>query len=146
MDLQLQIRLLRVLQEGTLVRVGSNKEIKLDVRVVAATNRDLAQMVKEGKFREDLFYRLQGFLIHMPPLRDRGSDIILLANFFLNDFSQINKLGKKSFSPQAEKAMLAYHWPGNVRELKSMVQRAAVMADGDTIHQEDLIFATPFKN
>ena len=141
MDIHLQSRLLRVLQEGTITRVGSNKEIKLDVRVVAATNRNLGQMVKDGKFREDLYYRLQGFLIHLPPLRERGNDIIILAKHFLKDFSAANNLGKKAFSREVLESLLEYSWPGNVRELKAVAERAAIISDFETITENDLVFS-----
>lgn len=141
MDIHLQSRLLRVLQEGTITRVGSNKEIKLDVRVVAATNRNLGLMVKEGKFREDLYYRLQGFLIHLPPLRERGNDIIILAKHFLKEFSTSNNLGKKTFSREVLENLLEYSWPGNVRELKAVAERAAIISDYETISDHDLVFS-----
>lgn len=141
MDINLQTKLLRVLQESKICRVGSNKEIALDVRVLAATNKNLGQQVKEGKFREDLFYRLQGFLIHLPPLRERDNDVILLARHFLNEFCAQNKLGPKSFSKGSIEAIIAHSWPGNVRELKSFVERAALMSDTDRIETEDLVFS-----
>lgn len=140
MDINLQTKLLRVLQESTICRVGSNKEISLDVRVLAATNKNLGQRVKEGKFREDLYYRLQGFLIHLPPLRERDNDVILLSRHFLNEFCQQNKLGQKSFSKEAAEAMLRHNWPGNIRELKSFVERAALMSESDKIDTDDLVF------
>lgn len=141
MDINLQTKLLRVLQESCICRVGSNKEIKLDVRVLAATNKNLGQQVKKGKFREDLFYRLQGFLIHLPPLRERDNDVLLLARHFLQEFCEKNKLGEKSFSKEAITAMLQHNWPGNIRELKSFIERAALMSEGDRIEKEDLIFS-----
>lgn len=141
MDINLQTKLLRVLQESTITRVGSNKEIKLDVRVLAATNKNLGQMVKEGKFREDLFFRLQGFLIHLPPLRERGNDIIILAMHFLKDFIQQNRLGTKTFTKSVLENFLEYKWPGNVRELKSVVERAAIIADSESITEDDVIFS-----
>ena len=141
MDINLQTKLLRVLQEGAITRLGSNKEIKLDVRVVAATNKNLIDRVKEGKFREDLFYRLQGILIHLPPLRERGNDILLLARHFLNQFCIQNKLGAKVFSKDAMEKMISYGWPGNVRELKALVERAALISEGDKVNEEDLMFS-----
>ena len=141
MDVNLQTKLLRVLQESSICRVGSNKEIKLDVRVLAATNKDLGQRVKEGKFREDLFYRLQGFLIHLPPLRERDNDVLLLARNFLSEFCAQNKLGNKVFSKEALEAMLGHNWPGNIRELKSFVERSALLSESDKIEMEDLIFS-----
>jgi two-component system, NtrC family, response regulator AtoC len=141
MPVDLQTKLLRVLQDNIISRLGSNKEIKLNIRVVTATNKNLFERVKEGKFREDLYYRLQGFLIHLPPLRDRGNDIILLAKHFLNDFCKENKLIHKPFSNKAMEALLNYSWPGNVRELKSMVERAVLLSEEQKIEAEDLIYS-----
>jgi transcriptional regulator with GAF, ATPase, and Fis domain len=141
MDMSLQARLLRVLQESTITRVGSNKEIKLNVRVLAATNKNLLQMVKDGKFREDLFYRLQGFLIHLPPLRERGNDTILLARQFLKEFVENNRLEPRVLSHGALQTLLEYEWPGNVRELKSVIERAAIISEGEQVTEEDLIFS-----
>jgi DNA-binding NtrC family response regulator len=98
-------------------------------------------MSKEGKFREDLFYRLQGFLIKLPPLNERGNDILLLANSFLTQFASQNKLGNKSISKEAKELLLKHEWPGNVRELKATIERAALMSDGDVITAEDILFA-----
>lgn len=142
MDMTLQTKLLRVLQESTVTRIGSSKEIKLDLRILAATNRNLSERVKEGKFREDLFYRIQGFLIHLPPLRERGNDIILLANYFTNSFCKENSIPVKKLQKDAIKALLNHTWPGNVRELKSLVERAILISDDDNIQEEDLIFST----
>ncbi|HNT79795.1 MAG TPA: sigma-54 dependent transcriptional regulator [Bacteroidia bacterium] len=142
MDLGLQTKLLRVLQEKEITRIGSNKIIKLDFRMVAATNKNLALEVKEGRFREDLFYRLQGFLIHLPPLCERGDDILLLAKFFLNQFCTENKVQTKTISNQVAKTMLEYAWPGNIRELKAVIERAALLCEGDTITEDDVMFAT----
>lgn len=141
MDINLQTKLLRVLQEHKICRVGSNKEIDLDVRVLAATNQNLGKRVKEGKFREDLYYRLQGFLIHLPPLRERDNDAILLAKHFLNEFCRQNKVGQKTFSKEAAEAVLRHSWPGNIRELKSFVERAALLSEEDKIGVDDLIFS-----
>ncbi len=140
MDSILQTKLLRVLQEKEVTRIGSNKAIKLDVRVIAATNRNLAQEVKEGRFREDLFYRLQGFLIHLPPLFERGDDVVLLSKSFLNDFCKENRIQPVTISKEAVKSMLEYRWPGNVRELKAVIERAAILAENGTITTEDLVF------
>lgn len=140
-DMMMQTKLLRVLQEKEVTRIGSNKSIKLDVRVIAATNRNLALEVKEGRFREDLFYRLQGFLIHLPPLYDRGDDVILLAKSFLNDFCRENKMPQITLSKEAIKFMSEYNWPGNVRELKAVIERAAILAENNTINIDDIVFA-----
>ena len=141
MDTNLQTKLLRVLQERKVSRVGSNKEISLDIRVLAATNKNLAQQVKEGLFREDLYYRLQGFLIHLPPLRERENDPLILAKHFLQEVCQKNKLQPKTFTRAALESILNHDWPGNIRELRSFVERAALMSDNEQIGVEDLIFS-----
>jgi DNA-binding NtrC family response regulator len=140
MALDLQAKLLRVLEDNKITRLGSNKEIKLDIRVISATNKNLSDRVKENKFREDLMYRLQGFLIHLVPLKERENDVILLANHFLELFSKQNNLAVKSFSKGAIKEMLSYPWPGNIRELKSVVERAALLCETQKIEVDDLIF------
>lgn len=142
MDLGIQAKLLRVLQEKEITRIGGNKTIKLDFRLVAATNRNLAHEVKEGRFREDLFYRIQGFLIHLPPLNQRGDDILLLAKSFLKEFCDQNRMPQLSISREACRFMLDYAWPGNIRELKAVIERAALMAEQNTISIEDLTFVT----
>ena len=124
-----QVKLLRVLQQREFERVGGTKTIKVDVRVVAATNADLEQLIKDNKFREDLYYRLQVIQITMPPLRERIEDIPLLANQFLNKFRVENDAIAESFSPEAMMHLLSYSWPGNVRELENVVERCVVMAD-----------------
>ena len=141
MDLMMQTKLLRVLQEKEVTRIGSNKSIKLDVRVIAATNRNLVHEVKEGRFREDLFYRLQGFLIHLPPLFERGDDVVLLSKCFLTEFCKENKMPTIALSKEAVKFLLDYKWPGNVRELKAVIERAAIMSENNTILPADLVFA-----
>jgi len=141
MDVMMQTKLLRVLQEKEVTRIGSNKAIKLDVRVIAATNRNLVQEVKEGRFREDLFYRLQGFLIHLPPLLERGDDVILLSKSFLQEFCKENKMPNITLSKEAAQFLMQYKWPGNVRELKAVIERAAIMAENNTILPGDLVFA-----
>jgi DNA-binding NtrC family response regulator len=140
MDLGLQSKLLRVLQEKEVQRIGSNKTIKLDFRMVAATNRNLALEVKEGRFREDLFYRIQGFLIHLPPLKERGDDIILLAKHYLAEFCRANNMQTMTISKEACAYMLGYEWPGNIRELKAVIERAALMAEISIITVDDLTF------
>ena len=141
MDVHMQTKLLRVLQESKITRLGSNKEIPLNVRVIAATNKNLAQRVKDGKMREDLYYRLQGFLIHLPPLRERENDILLLSRTMLNQFCTANRLPIKSFSSDAVQKMMKHPWSGNVRELKAFVERSVLISDGDVIEAEDLIFS-----
>lgn len=141
MEIGLQTKLLRVLQEKEITRVGSNKVMKLDFRLVAATNKNLAQEVKEGRFREDLFYRIQGFLIHLPPLCERNDDILLIAKSFLSEFCQNNKLPQMTIEKDVMKHMMEYSWPGNVRELKAVIERAALMAENNVITMDDMTFA-----
>jgi DNA-binding NtrC family response regulator len=137
LDASLQAKLLRVLQDRTLERVGGTRQISVDVRVVAATNRNLRQMVSEGKFREDLFYRLNTFPIELPPLRERPGDIRRLARHFLERAGRnLGKTGLK-LSPEAETVLLTYSWPGNVRELENTMERLAILCDG-TIEVDDL--------
>jgi DNA-binding NtrC family response regulator len=128
MPVELQVKLLRVLEEGTFMRIGSDREIEVDVRVIAATNRDPQQAVAEGKLREDLLYRLQVFPLHLPPLRERGRDVVLLADEFLKDLNRAEDTAKV-FTTDAHEALSGWHWPGNVRELRNVVQRAYIMAD-----------------
>jgi formate hydrogenlyase transcriptional activator len=134
-----QVKLLRVLQEGEFERVGSSETIKVDVRVIAATNRDLKEVVTSGTFRSDLFYRLHVFPLEAPPLRDRTSDIPLLVNFFLSKFGK--KLGKdvRGVSQKAMESLTNYNWPGNVRELQNIVERAVVLASGPIVHIDDSV-------
>ncbi len=127
-----QVKLLRVLQQREFERVGGTKTIKVDVRVVAATNGDLEKLIKDGKFREDLYYRLQVIQIVMPPLRQRTEDIPLLVTQFLHKFNAENGAKIETFSPEAMMHLLSYSWPGNVRELENVVERCVVMADPRT--------------
>lgn len=140
MDLNLQAKLLRVLQERELTRIGGNEIIKLDIRLIVATHRDLTEEVKQQKFREDLYYRLLGLPVHLPPLRDRGNDIIILAKHFLQNFRKDNELPALKFTPEAQEKLLSYPYPGNVRELKSITELAAVMANDSEIKAEDINF------
>lgn len=140
LELSLQAKLLRVLQEREVTRVGGNKPMKLDVRVLVATHRDLSEEVKAGNFREDLYYRLLGLPVKLPPLRERGNDILLLARQFLTDFCKSNKLPALKFSKEACQKLLAYPFPGNVRELKAVAELAAVMASTDQVQAEDIAF------
>ncbi len=139
LDLSLQAKLLRVIQENEVVRVGGNKPIKFDVRIITATHKNLAEEVQKGNFRQDLYYRLIGLPIELPPLRDRDKDIVLLAKVFLEKFSKSNKTAN-AFSKEAKAKLLQYHYPGNVRELKSIVELAAVMAEGDFVEADDITF------
>lgn len=140
MDLNMQAKLLRVLQEREVCRLGSNKMTPIDVRLIVATHRDLSKEVKNGRFREDLYYRLMGIGIDMPPLRDRGNDIVLLAKAFMEEFCRENKIQKKELSPACIEKLLKYSYPGNVRELKALVEIGVVMSDGKIIQAEDIQF------
>lgn len=137
-NLATQVKLLRVLQEHKFERVGGEKSIEVDVRVVAATNRNLEDEVKAGRFREDLFYRLNVVRIEMPALRERMDDIPLLMHSFLSEFNIENKKNIKGFDKASKAAMIKYSWPGNIRELKNAVESAVVMCTGDEIKIEDL--------
>jgi len=135
---QIQVKLLRVLQEREIERVGGSQPIKVDVRLIAATNRNLEADIKSGRFREDLFYRLNVFPIHIPPLRERKSDIILLADFFAEKYAQKNgKLIKRISSPALD-LLSSYHWPGNVRELENCIERAVILSTDNVIHSYHL--------
>lgn len=142
MDLNMQSKLLRVLQEEEVTRVGGNDSVKLDVRVIVATHKNLQELVRKGEFREDLYYRLLGLPINLPPLRERGNDIVLLARFFVDDFCQKNKMKKLSISPKAIEKIQHYPFPGNVRELKAIMELAAVMTNTETIEESDITFST----
>jgi DNA-binding NtrC family response regulator len=140
MDLNLQAKLLRVLQEKEITRIGSNQVVKLDVRVIVATHKNLMEETKAGRFREDLYYRLLGLPIQLPPLRDRGQDIIILARFFLDHFSKENQMPKLKITAEAQNKLLTHPFPGNVRELKSVIELAAVMADNGEIQPNNINF------
>ncbi|MGE0772132.1 MAG: sigma-54-dependent transcriptional regulator [Cyclobacteriaceae bacterium] len=142
MDLNLQAKLLRVLQERELSRIGGNQLVKLDVRVLVATHRDLTEEVKAGRFREDLYYRLLGLPIRVPPLRERGQDVVLIAKHFLDQFAIENGMKKVKIAPDAQDALMQHPYPGNVRELKSLIELAAVMAEDGMIKAADLNFGT----
>jgi Nif-specific regulatory protein len=134
----MQSKLLRILQEGVFYRVGGNDSIPVDVRVISATNRNIAEDVQEGRFRQDLYYRLNVVQLHMPPLRERKEDIPLLAQYFLDMFKQEKGMPMLTISKKAMEAMLQYDWPGNIREMKNAVERAVVMGNGREIQPEDL--------
>jgi two-component system, NtrC family, response regulator HydG len=138
MSLTTQVKLLRVLQESTIERLGGNVPIEVDVRIIAATNADLPRLVAEGRFREDLYYRLNVINMELPSLRDRGDDVILLANFFLNIYNDKNAKQLHGFSTEALDALTRYSWPGNVRELENAVERAVVLSKGELIDGEVL--------
>lgn len=140
LDINLQSKLLRVLQEREIVRVGSNTPVKIDVRIIVATHKNLVEEVKKGTLREDLYYRLLGLPIQLAPLRERGNDVILLAKHFLDEFCKMNKMPSKAFSMATKEKLLRYSFPGNVRELKSVVELAAVLSDGQEIVEDDISF------
>ena len=133
-----QLKLLRVLQERKFERVGGEETIEIDVRVIAATNKDLEKRIAEGKFREDLYYRINVFPVVMPPLRERQEDVSLLAREFLERFSRKNGKMIKDFSGEVYRSFLDYGWPGNIRELENAVERAVVVAKGNIVNEEDL--------
>lgn len=138
LDINLQAKLLRVLQEKEITRVGDNAVVKINVRIVVATHKNLLEEVRQHRFREDLYYRLFGLPLHLPPLRERGNDILILAKHFMDSFCRDNKLGKKALSQDAQHKLLNYSYPGNVRELRSIIELASVMADGDTVESHHL--------
>ena len=138
LPLQLQVKLLRVLQDGEIRRVGEGKPIMIDVRIVAATAKELIREVGEGRFREDLFYRLNVFPVHIPPLRERKEDIPLLAAHFIKKYSQAVGKGITGIQPKALEVLMNYRWFGNVRELENTIERAIVLADGPQIEKENL--------
>ena len=133
LPMELQVKLLRVLERGRFERLGSSKTLSVDVRVIAATNRDLQKAIEEGRFREDLYYRLNVFPIHIPPLRERPEDILTLTWAFIREFSQA--MGKQidSIPKRSLDAMQRYPWPGNIRELKNLIERAMIESKGKTL-------------
>ncbi len=137
MEQNLQTKLLRVLQEKEIVRVGSNKPVKTDCRIITATNRNLKEQVKKGRFREDLYYRLLGLPIELPPLRERATDILILSRYFMESFCRENNLPLKRFSPEAQKKLMNYSFPGNIRELKSLVELAVTLSVKEEIEAND---------
>jgi two-component system response regulator AtoC len=141
MELDLQVKILRAIQEREIVRVGGTNVVKVDVRIITATNKDLQEEVKRGHFREDLYYRLLGLPIILPPLSERDNDIIILASHFLKDFCKENNLPKKEFSSKARTKLLSYHYPGNVRELKAIVELSVVMSNQMVIDEDDVMFS-----
>ncbi|HEX8327939.1 MAG TPA: sigma-54 dependent transcriptional regulator [Hymenobacter sp.] len=142
LDLSLQAKLLRVLQEREVTRVGGSQRVPFDVRLIVATHRDLLAEVQGGRFREDLYYRLLGLPIALPPLRQRGADVLLLAEVFVREFCQLNNLPARQLSDAARQRLREHSFPGNVRELKAVVELATVLADGDVIDADDLPLRT----
>ena len=141
MSLTAQAKVLRVLQEREFLRLGGRRPIKVNVRVIAATNQDLRSAVAQGRFREDLYYRINVFDIRMPPLRERGHDILLLAHSVLEEFARTNGCAPVEVTSRAEDMLLAYRWPGNVRELRNVLERAAIVCEGPFIDAEHLSLA-----
>ncbi len=142
METSLQSKLLRALQEKEITRVGSNEIVKTDCRIVVATNKNLKEEIKKGKFREDLYFRLYGLPIELPPLRERTNDILILAKYFIENFCRENDLEEKILSPEAQKKLLQYDYPGNIRELKASVELSIVMSNGSLIGPEDIMLST----
>jgi len=140
LDLSLQSKLLRVIQEREVVKVGGNKANKVDIRLITATHKNLAEEVKKGNFREDLFFRTVGLPIELPPLRNRDNDVIILAKHFIDEYSKINKTKPLQLEAAAKTKLKRYSWPGNVRELKAVIDLACVMTNGQEITEEDLTF------
>jgi DNA-binding NtrC family response regulator len=140
LPMEVQIKLLRALQEREFERVGGTETIRVDVRVISATNRDLETMIEDGTFREDVYYRLNVFPVHLPPLRDRPEDLVVLADHFVGKFSRRGRSGARSLSDAAKEKLKTYHWPGNVRELENIIERAMIIARGDYIDAGDLDF------
>ena len=142
MDQNMQTKLLRVLQENELTRVGGNEIVRFNSRLIVATNKNLAEEVKHGNFREDLYYRILGLPIHIPPLRDRGNDILVLAKFFINEFSKENNIQLLKLSQAAQEKLMKYSFPGNVRELKAIMELASVLTNSDIIDENEISFST----
>lgn len=140
MDLNMQVKLLRALQEEEITRIGSNEVIKIETRIIVATNLNLANEVKLGHFRKDLYFRLLGLPIELPPLRNRDNDILLLARHFADSFCEKNKFPLKRFSPKAQEKLMKYSFPGNVRELKAIIELACVLEVGDEIGESSITF------
>ncbi len=138
MPLAMQAKLLRVLENGEIIRVGSNEPIHVDVRVLSATNSDLAERVREKKFREDLYFRIKGATIDIPPLRQRREDIPLLIDYFVQQTAKAQGVKVKGIAPEARRVLMAYAWPGNVRQLRNVIENAMVLAGGDKITLDDL--------
>ena len=141
MSLQVQVKLLRVLEKMVFRKVGGTKDISVDVRIIAASNRNLAEQVKLGTFREDLYYRLKVVQLNLPPLRARPEDILPLAEYFLGLFNERFGKGFREIDPEAKQALLDYHWPGNIRELKNLMERTVLLEEGPVLHKRQLLLA-----
>ena len=138
MPLNLQVKLLRALQERVVMKVGENKAESVDIRVVAATNRQLEDEIKKGTFREDLYYRLNVVNLHLPPLRERGEDVIVIAKYFIKKYTREYSVNVKGFTPGALTSMRKYIWPGNIRQLENRIKKAVVLADKTLVGPADL--------
>jgi transcriptional regulator with PAS, ATPase and Fis domain len=134
----MQVKLLRALQEKRFTPVGSNREVEVNVRIVAATNRNLEEMIKKGEFREDLFYRLNVLPVFLPPLRERKDDVEVLAGYFVEKFNQVHRKNIKGITPQAMQLLKNYNWPGNIRELENVIEHAFVIENGQEITPQSL--------
>lgn len=144
MDMRLQAKLLRAIQEREIFRVGGNKPVPLNIRIIATSNRDLGEWIAKGKFREDLYYRLNVINLHLPPLRERKDDVIPLSRFFVERYANLNGVRTKQLSDSAIKMLTEYDWPGNVRELENTIHRALLISDGDEITGKEIIlYSTP---
>ena len=139
MDIALQAKLLRALQEKEIIRIGSNTPVKFDCRIIIATNKDLQDEIKKGNFRQDLYYRLYGLPIELPPLRERENDVIILAKHFIQVFCKENKMATKTLTPEASAQLLSYSFPGNIRELKSVIELAVTLADQHEISADHIV-------
>jgi DNA-binding NtrC family response regulator len=140
MDINMQSKLLRVLQERELTRVGGSGLVKIKCRIISATHKDLAEEVRKGNFREDLYYRLLGLPVSLPPLRERGNDTLVLAKHFIDEYAEENDLGKLKLSSKAQNKLFKYPWPGNIRELNAVVELCCVMTDSDVLEDEHITF------
>jgi two-component system nitrogen regulation response regulator NtrX len=138
MSLKTQSKILRILQEQQFERVGGTEPVKVDVRVIAATNQNLEEAIGEGTFREDLYYRLNVIPLHIPPLRERKEDVPLFAEHFLKEFSARSRLTEKKINRKALNALIKHNWPGNVRELRNVIERMVILSSGDEIKVKDL--------
>ena len=139
MEISLQAKLLRALQEKEIIRIGSNTPVKFDCRIIIATNKDLLEEIKKGNFRQDLYYRLYGLPIELPPLRERENDVIVLAKHFIEVFCKENKMASKTLTAEASARLLSYSFPGNIRELKSVIELAVTLADQNEITADHII-------
>jgi DNA-binding NtrC family response regulator len=142
MEISLQAKILRALQEKEIIRIGGNNTVKIDCRIIIATNKDLLEEIKKGNFRQDLYYRLYGLPIELPPLRERENDVIILARHFINLFCKENNMTPKTLTPEASTRLFSYSFPGNIRELKSVIELAVTLADQDKITADHIVLGS----